>query len=694
MHAVVETLNLEELIENFIKDYREGGREKYREAVRRMISENSVSLVVDFDDLLNYNKVLADELVKDPILFLEEASRALNRVVAVEDPNYAQKARAFHVRIRKLPENLHVKVRDIRSRHLGRLIAVEGIVTKISPVKQELVEAVFKCRSCGYEEVVKQEEGAGLAKPSQCPRCAEEERKSAGFVLIAEKSKFVDVQKFVLQEKPEELPPGQLPRSIEVVVRDDLVDIVRPGDRATVVGFLKVEEDKRLLKSSPPVFHSYLEANYIEIATKESLDVEITPDDEKKILELARREDIETLIINSIAPSIYGYREIKLAIALLLFGGVPKIYPDGIRVRGDIHILLVGDPGTAKSQLLRYVSVIAPRGIYTSGKGATAAGLTAAVVKEKNSGEFYLEAGALVLADGGIACIDEFDKMEARDRVSIHEAMEQQTVSIAKAGIVATLNARASILAAANPAFGRYLPTRNISENIDLPVTILSRFDLIFVLRDTPNRDRDRELAQYVIDFHREAYPQIMENVIPPHILKKYVAYARRFIRPRLSEEAKAKIVDFYVSMRAASESPESPIAITPRQLEALIRLSEAHARMHLRNVVTERDAEVAIQLMEYFLRTVGIDMTTKTLDIDTVMTGQPKSQREKIILVLDIIKDMVRANNGNPVKIEDVIAECSKHGLEETFVKKVLEKLYDSGELMMPRQGYIVTTI
>ncbi|MEM0377510.1 MAG: Minichromosome maintenance protein MCM, partial [Thermofilum sp.] len=185
-----------------------------------------------------------------------------------------------------------------------------------------------------------------------------------------------------------------------------------------------------------------------------------------------------------------------------------------------------------------------------------------------------------------------------------------------------------------------------------------------------------------------------MENVIPPHILKKYVAYARRFIRPRLSEEAKAKIVDFYVSMRAASESPESPIAITPRQLEALIRLSEAHARMHLRNVVTERDAEVAIQLMEYFLRTVGIDMTTKTLDIDTVMTGQPKSQREKIILVLDIIKDMVRANNGNPVKIEDVIAECSKHGLEETFVKKVLEKLYDSGELMMPRQGYIVTTI
>ena len=691
--VVVETINLDELIENFIKDFREGGREKYREAIRRMIAERGVSLVIDFEDLLSYSKALADALVEDPLRFLESASRAIGRVVAIEDPEYAQKVKSFHARIRKLPENLHVKVRDIRSRHLGRLIAIEGIVTKISPVKQELVEAVFRCRTCGYEEVVRQDEG-GLAKPTQCPRCSEEGRKSSGFVLLADKSKFVDVQKFVLQEKPEELPPGQLPRSIEVVVRDDLVDVVRPGDRATVIGFLRVEEDKKLLKSSPPVFHPYLEANYVEVATKENLDVEITPEDEKKILELARRDDIEELIVNSIAPSIYGYRDIKLAIALLLFGGVPKVYPDGIRVRGDIHILLVGDPGTAKSQLLRYVSAIAPRGIYTSGKGATAAGLTAAVVKEKSTGEFYLEAGALVLADGGVACIDEFDKMEARDRVSIHEAMEQQTVSIAKAGIVATLNARASILAAANPAFGRYLPTRNISENIDLPVTILSRFDLIFVLRDTPNRERDRELAQYVVDFHREAYPQIMENVIPPQLLKKYIAYARRFVRPRLSEEAKAKIVNFYVNMRAMSEGPESPIAITPRQLEALIRLSEAHARMHLRSVVTERDAEAAIRLMELFLRTVGMDMTTKTLDIDTVMTGQPKSQREKIILILDIIKDMVRANNGNPVKVEDVIAECTKRGLEESFVRKVLEKLYDSGELMMPRQGYIITTV
>uniref|UniRef100_A0A7C4FBF3 DNA helicase n=1 Tax=Thermofilum pendens TaxID=2269 RepID=A0A7C4FBF3_THEPE len=691
--AVLEALALVERIMDFIKDYRVNGREKYREALRRMSAENGVSLVIDFDDLLSYDRVLADILVDAPSVFLESASKAIQQVMMVEDPEYAQKVKTFHARIRKLPESFHIKIRDIRARHLGKLIAVEGIVTKISPVKQELVEAVFRCKTCGHEEVVRQEEGS-LVKPTQCPECSREGRKSQGFVLVAEKSRFVDVQKFVLQEKPEELPPGQLPRSIEVVVRDDLVDTVRPGDRVTVIGFLRVEEDKKFLKNAPPVYHPYMEANYVEVAAKETLDVEITPEDEKKILELSRREDLEELIVNSIAPSIYGYKEVKLAIALLLFGGVPKVYPDGIRVRGDIHILLVGDPGTAKSQLLRYVSFIAPRGIYTSGKGATAAGLTAAVVKEKSSGEFYLEAGALVLADGGVACIDEFDKMEARDRVSIHEAMEQQTVSIAKAGIVATLNARASILAAANPAFGRYLPNRNIAENIDLPVTILSRFDLIFILRDTPNREKDRELAQYVIDFHREAYPQELENLIPPQLLKKYIAYARKHIRPRLSEEAKAKIVDFYVSMRAKSEEPESPITITPRQLEALIRLSEAHARMHLRSVVTEKDAEVAIQLMEHFLRNVGIDIATKTVDIDTVMTGQPKSQREKIILILDIIKELVRSNNGNPVKVEDVVKEAQARGLDEAFVRKVLEKLYESGEIMMPRQGYIITTV
>jgi replicative DNA helicase Mcm len=687
--VVVQSLPLVERITEFLKGFTVNGREKYREAIRRMSIERSISLVIDFEDLLSFDKELADYLLEKPHEFIEAASKAVREVLEIEVPEYAKEVETVHARLSKLPENVHVKIRDVRARHLGKLIAIEGIVTKISPVKQELIEGVFKCKTCGTEIRVPQE-GEGLVKPTVCPVCSENGQKSAGFVLLPEKSKFIDLQKFVLQEKPEELPPGQLPRSIEVLVKEDLVDLVRPGDRATVIGFLKMEEDKKLVRNAPPIFHMYIEANYIDIRAKENLDVEITPEDEKAILELSRRSDLEDVIVNSIAPSIYGYREIKTAIALLLFGGVPKVHPDGIRVRGDIHILLIGDPGTAKSQLLRYVSTIAPRGLYTSGKGASAAGLTAAVVKEKSSGEFYLEAGALVLADGGIACIDEFDKMETKDRVSIHEAMEQQTVSIAKAGIVATLNARTSILAAANPVFGRYIAGRNISENIDLPVTILSRFDLIFVIRDIPNADRDKELAQYVVDFHGETYPATLENVLNAQLLKKYIAYARKHVRPKLSPEAKNKIVEYYVNMRSKSEDPNSPIAITPRQLEALIRLSEAHARMHLREVVTAKDAEVAISLMEYFLRNVGIDTQTKTIDIDTIMTGQPKSQREKMLAIIDIIKSLVRENNGEPVSIEDVIVAASEKGIEESFVRKTVDKLLENGEIMMPKQGYI----
>lgn len=686
----LQGINLSERIEEFLKGFEKDGREKYREYIRRMSIEKSVSLVIDFNDLLTYDRFLADIFIEKPETFLEAASEAIMAVMRTENPQYAEEVDKFYARVRGLPEYLHVGIRDIRARHIGKVVSVEGIITKITPVKQQLKVAVFRCKTCGYEERVEQGEG-GLTKPSKCPRCEEEGRKSAGFTLVIEKSEFEDVQKFMLQEKPEELPPGQLPRSIEVIVRNDLVDTIRPGDRAVVVGFIRVAEDRRLMRNSPLIFHPYMEAIHVEVSTKENLDVEITPLDEKAILELAKRPDVRDRIIDAIAPSIYGYKEIKKAIALLLFGGVPKVYPDGVRVRGDIHILLVGDPGTAKSQLLRYAASIAPRGIYTTGKGATAAGLTAAVVREKSSGEFYLEAGALVLADGGVAAIDEFDKMEARDRVSIHEAMEQQTVSIAKAGIVATLNARASILAAANPAFGRYLFNKTIAENIDLPVTILSRFDLIFVIQDRPDKKRDKELAEYVLDFHRGAYPDIIDNLISSSLLKKYIAYARRYIKPKLTEEAKKKIVEYYVSMRAKSESPDAPIAITPRQLEALIRLSEAHAKMALKEVVTAEDAEAAIELMEYFLRNVGVDTATKAIDIDVVMTGKPKSQREKIVFILDLVKDLVRENDGKPVAKDVVVKKAVEHGIEEHFARRVLEELIKNGELFEAEPGYVM---
>lgn len=688
---LLEGVNISERFVEFFKSFKdENGDYKYRKLIARLVLESSISLLLDFDDLLSFDATLAERLLDEPKSVLEAASSALKDVVKVENADYASRVDEFFVRVSGLPDSLRVPVRRIRATHLSKLIAVEGIVTKISPVKQLLVEAVFRCKSCGTELRVIQKE-SGLEKPEQCPHClAEGEHRRKGFDLVLEKSKFVDWQRFVLQERPEELPAGQLPRSIEVVATHDLVDVVRPGDRAVVTGILTVSVEKGI-KNQQPIYQMYLVANNVEVASKEALDVEITPEDEKKIRELASRSDIRDLIVNSIAPSIYGYREIKKAIALLLFGGVPKLHPDGVRVRGDIHVLLIGDPGTAKSQLLRYSAAISPRGVYTSGKGSTAAGLTAAVVREKNTGDFFLEAGALVLADGGIACIDEFDKMDPKDRVSIHEAMEQQTVSIAKAGIVATLNARASILAAANPAFGRYLHGRPVTENIDLPPTILSRFDLIFVVTDLPNAERDRALAEYVVDFHRQVYPESLDHVISHELLKKYIAYARKYIKPKLSDSAKKKLIDFYVEMRARSQGADSPIAITPRQLEALIRLAEAHAKISLSEVVSESDADAAIELMLAFLRSVGYDIETRQFDIDIVMTGQPKSQRDRIVVVLNLLEKMVEEAGGEAVKKDDFIRSAVEKGVEEQFVRKVLDKLYDSGEIIEPRPGYIM---
>ncbi|HDI75420.1 MAG TPA: minichromosome maintenance protein MCM, partial [Thermoprotei archaeon] len=652
-----------------------------------------------FDDLLIYDKELADEIKENPLSSLDAANKAVKDFIEVEASDYAQKHEHFNARFRGVPDI--VPLRRLRSEHLFKLISVEGIVTKITPVKQLLYEAIFRCVECGGEVKVLQV-GRGFSQPAFCPYCGIEEdlledsikkkskrRRKSNFELVLEKSKYIDWQKAVIQEKPEELPPGQLPRSLEVVLKEDLVDTIRPGDRVSVSGVLMVQQEYSLKKDKPPLFHTYLEANYIEASEKGFLDIEITPEDEKEILKLAEDPNIRERIIKSIAPSIYGYDYIKKAIALQLFGGEPKVLPDGVKIRGDIHILLVGDPGTAKSQLLRFVAQVAPRAVYTTGKGSTAAGLTAAVVRDKTTGDFYLEAGALVLADKGIACIDEIDKMDNKDRVSMHEAMEQQTVSIAKAGIVATLNARTAVLAAANPAFGRYLPQKTIVDNIDLPITILSRFDLIFVIVDTPNLERDKALTEHVLKIHKGEFPS-KDGIIPIDLLKKYIAYARKNIRVQLSEKAMKKIEEFYLEMRSKSASPEAPVAITPRQLEALVRLTEAHARMALKRVATAEDAQAAIELMSYFLHNVGLDVETKLPDIDIILTGKPRSQQEKLVKLMELIKDMEAASDERLVRITELLEAAKEEGLEEDFVEKAIRHWKSEGIIYEPRPGYI----
>jgi replicative DNA helicase Mcm len=392
--------------------------------------------------------------------------------------------------------------------------------------------------------------------------------------------------------------------------------------------------------------------------------------------------------MNSIAPSIYGYEHIKEAIMYLLFGGVSKTLPD-ITVRGEMNALLIGDPGTAKSQLLQYVARIAPRGLYTSGRGTTAAGLTAAVIREKG-GSMSLEAGALVLADKGIACIDEMDKMRPEDRVAIHEAMEQHTVSVAKGGIVATLNARTAILAAANPSLGRYEPHRTVAENISLPVTILSRFDLIFVLRDVPDKEADGKMSEHILEIHRRRSSPV-EAPVDLELMRKYVSYAKG-VHPVLGTDALKRLSDFYLAMRGASETEGSPVAITARQLESLVRIAEARARVALRREVTAEDAEAAIAIMKRSLGEVGIDVASYKMDIDLIMTGKPKSVRDKLQIVLSMLVEMEKETS--IVEKTRLISELElKHKIPRSETERMLGQLLREGTIYEPKEGFLKKT-
>ena len=671
-----------ERFENFIKSYRtEDGTYKYRIMLQKLSLTGSKSLVIDFDDLLRFDPELAKKTLENPEEFIESASRAIKNVMLIEDPDYAKKIERFYPRFKNLPEK--ISLRQIRSHHIGQLVAIDGIITRASEVKPQLIEAVFECQRCHEKIVVLQEEGK-YTPPIQCtnPTC----RRKGPFKLIVEESKFIDWQKIRVQERPEDLPPGQLPRFIDAYLKDDLVDIARPGDRVTVIGILKTAPEFGQRGRKTATFRVFIETNYVELTEKEAERLEITPEEEQKILELAKDQWIHKKIIRSIAPSIYGYDDVKEAIALLLFGGVPKTLPDGMRIRGEPNILLVGDPGTAKSQLLRYVARIAPRGIYTSGKGSTAAGLTAAVIRDPETGGMSLEAGALVLSDRGVACIDEFDKMNPQDRVAIHEAMEQQTISIAKAGIVATLNARTAILAAANPKLGRYDPYRPPVDNINLPPTILSRFDLIFILTDRPRVEVDKQVAEHILALHQM---RTVEPPIPPDLLRKYIAYARKNVHPVLTPEAAKRIEQFYLELRSIGEAPTSPVPITARQLEALIRLAEAHARMALRDKVTAEDAEEAIRLMKLSLQQVGIDSETGQLDIDLIMTGHSKSQRDKMEKILDLI-DELGEDVDKAVPVSKLIERANVEGIDEEFVKRAIERMKKEGIIFEPRPGFV----
>jgi replicative DNA helicase Mcm len=682
MTEELETIDPQERFQELFKT------EKYRQRISQMGVAGKTSLTVDFEDILVFDQRLAEELLEKPDEYLTHANNAAYAQLQTEDPEYAEKIadtqETVTVRLVRLLEA--AQLRKLGSDHIGRLVMVEGIVVRSTSVRPMVMRAAFKCKRCGETTPINQA-GQFLKAPFVCsnPSCGAK----GLFDFVQEESTFIDSQDLRMQERPEDLPPGQLPRTLHIkLIGSEIVDIARPGDHVSIVGTVRAVSPTLPRVGKLRTFVLHVDANSIEVLGKEPEIALPSPEEEEKIHELAKDPWIHRKIISSIAPSIYGYDHIKESIMYLLFGGVPKNLPD-ITIRGEMNALLIGDPGTAKSQLLQYVARIAPRGLYTSGRGTTAAGLTAAVIREKGGG-MSLEAGALVLADKGIACIDEMDKMRPEDRVAIHEAMEQHTVSVAKGGIVATLNARTAILAAANPALGRYEPHRTVAENISLPVTILSRFDLIFVLRDVPNKEADGKMSEHILEMHRKGLSPV-EPPISLELLRKYISYAKG-IKPILTQEALQRLKDFYLAMRSASESEGSPVAITARQLESLVRISEAKARVALRKEVLSEDAEAAINIMKRSLEEVGIDLSSYKIDIDLIMTGKPKSVRDKLQTVLSTLMGMEKETG--IVEKTALLNELEvKYTISTGEAERLIGQLLREGTIYEPREGYLKKT-
>ena len=633
-------------------------KEIVSEALAKYPDERSV--VVNYLQLEMFDPDLADLLIEKPEEVIQAAQKAIKNI------DTARKNADLQVRFENL-SNV-IPLRDLKSKYIGKFVAVDGIIRKANEIRPRIVNAMFECRSCMRLHEVPQKSNM-ISEPALCQECG-----GRSFRLMQDESEFIDTQTTKLQEPLENLSGGEQPRQINVILEDDLVDTITPGDIIRITGTLKTVRDEQT-----KLFKNYIYCNYIDALEQEFEELKISEEDEEKIKELAANPDVYNKIINSTAPSIQGYREVKEAIALQLFGGCVKELEDKTRIRGDIHILIVGDPGIGKSQILKYVSKLAPRGIYTSGKGTSGVGLTAAAVKD-DLGGWSLEAGALVLADRGNACVDELDKMRSEDRSAIHEALEQQTISIAKAGIMATLNSRCAMLAAANPKFGRFDRYKSVAEQINLPAPILSRFDLIFVVEDKPDAERDRKLASHILNIHQTAE---IPFEIDPELLRKYIAYARKQSSPELTDGAIEVLKEFYVGMRGSAEDEDSPVPITARQLEALVRLSEANCKIRLGKEVTSDDAKRAIKLQQDCMRQVGLDPDTGKVDIDKVEGRTPKSERDKIKLIMNIIKELGEEYDGK-VPRDIIIEEASaKHNIGEDKAEQIVNKLHQQGMII-----------
>ena len=670
-------MNAQEQIVKFHDFFEKFYYAKILEAVQR--GENH--LVIDFRKLSQFDPELAENIIEQP----EEVLVAGE--LAIKEFDLPKEMHNFHIRIRDLPKSTKLMIRDVRSKHLSRMVWTNGVVRQKSDVRPQVTSARFECPSCGNVITVLQREKK-FREPSRCG-CG---RKGKFKELSKE---LIDAQGIVLEEASEELEGGEQPKRMNIFLKNDLVSPLNdrrtsPGSKIKVTGWIGEVPTSLRDGGKSTKFDLMFHANHIETIEEDFTDIKISKEEEEKIKEIARDPEGYNRLVESIAPSIFGHDKTKEALLLQFVGGVRKERVDGTVTRGDMHVLLVGDPGCGKSQLLKRSVKVAPKARYATGMGVSGAGLTAAVVKDEFLGGWSLEAGALVLSNRGFIMIDELDKMSKEDSAAMHEALEQQTVSISKANIQATLRAETTVLAAGNPKFGRFNQMDPLAPQIDLPPTLLNRFDLIFPITDMPDKERDEKMAHHILGLHKD--PSLSEPKIPTDLLRKFIAYARQRIKPKISDEALDEIKSYYVTMRTQGEIEDSgfrAIPITARQLDALVRLAEASAKVRLSENVTREDAGRAIELLKYCLNQVARDKETGQIDIDQISTGISATQRNKIIVVKELIAELEN-QIGKTIPIEDLLEEAKKVGIAKAHVEDVIEKLNKQGDIFEPRRGFI----
>ncbi|GAB2267672.1 DNA replication licensing factor, mcm4 component [Dionaea muscipula] len=684
---------------------------KYMKAINHVLEVEGDWLDVDAHDVYDYDRDLYVKMVRYPLEVLAIFDIVLMDMVSRISPLFEK-----HVQVRIFHLKASICMRNLNPSDIEKMVSLKGMIIRCSSIIPEIREAVFKCLVCGYYTDPVVVDRGRITEPNNCPQ--DDCKAKNSMSLAHNRCRFADKQIVRLQETPDEIPDGGTPHTVSLLMHDKLVDLGKPGDRVEVTGIyramsVRVGPTQRTVKS---LFKTYLDCLHIKkndksrMQTEDPMEVDHetgmkdddTPldyqDKVEQLIELSKQPDIYDRLTRSLAPNIWELDDVKKGLLCQLFSGNALKLATGATFRGDINILLVGDPGTSKSQLLQYIHKLSPRGIYTSGRGSSAVGLTAYVAKDPETGETVLESGALVLSDRGICCIDEFDKMSDNARSMLHEVMEQQTVSIAKAGIIASLNARTSVLACANPIGSRYNPRLSVIDNIHLPPTLLSRFDLIYLMLDKADEQTDRRLARHIVALHFDNPETAQQDTIDLSTLMAYISYARKHIHPQLSDEAAEDLIHGYVEMRRRGNfagSGKKVITATPRQIESVIRLSEALARMRFSEWVGRQDVKEAFRLLEVAMQQSATDPSTGTIDMDLINTGISTSElirREHLVSATrDLILEKAQLG-GAAIRILELLEELKKKSPDtEIHLKDVriaLETLAREGFVSVDREN------